>query len=185
MSVRDVVKSQLMAYDPEKELLPLVIASRHYTLLQGRETEEQYEWETLQSQIEERFIRNKPRIEHQPRDIDTVVYREDFTNAKVFEALQARIPQEPLRQAVIDDISKDYRDITDVVQSLSMLDITIGYLVSVGTDGDMMLKEYMEKMLTLKKKLCSEQVCFYRQLSLHLLPRVCWYLCTTVATFIL
>ena len=156
--MRDVVKSQLVAYDPETELLPLVIASRHYTLLQDRETEEQYDWEALQSQIEERFIRNKPRIEHQPRDIDTVIYREDFTNAKVFETLQARIPQEPLRQAVLDDISKDYRDITDVVQSLSMLDITIGYLVSVGADGDMLLKDYMEQKLKLKKKLSSEQV---------------------------
>ena len=161
MSVRDVVKSQLMAYDPETELLPLVIASRHYTLLQGRETEEKYDWEALQSQIEERFIRNKPRIEHQPRDIDTVVYREDFTNAKVFEALQTRIPQEPLRQEVIDDINKDCRDITDVVQSLSMIDITIGYLVSVGADGDMLLRDYMEKKLTLKKKLNSEQVRLY------------------------
>ena len=158
MSVRQLTRSQLIAYHPEKDLLPLVIASRHYTLLQGKETEQQYEWKALQSQIEERFIRNRPRIQHQVQDIDTVVYREDFTNAKVFEALQSRIPQEPLRQIVSDEISKDYRDITDIVQSLSLLDIAIGYLVSVGTDANMLLKDFMEEKLKLKKRLYSEQV---------------------------
>ena len=76
----------------------------------------------------------------------------------MFKALNEKIAQESLQQLVMEDITKEYRSITDIVQSLSLLDITIGYLVSVGTDANMRLTDFMREKLTLKKKMHSEQV---------------------------
>ena len=70
---------------------------------------------------------------------------------------------------MVEDIAKEYRDMTDIVQSLSLLDITIGYLVSVGKNGEMMLKDFMEGQLTLKKMLHSQLVGFYETLNLKAL----------------
>ena len=55
--------ANLIAYHPEKDLLPMVIATRNYTLLQGKATQEEHDFESLQKQIEDRFIKGKTRIE--------------------------------------------------------------------------------------------------------------------------
>ena len=51
-----------------------------------------------------------------------------------------------------------YRDLNDIDRSLSILDIAIGYLVSVDRDPQMLLKDFMKNQLTLKASLHSEQV---------------------------
>ena len=63
MNIRECTLANLIAYHPEKDLLPLVIATRNYTLLQGRDTQAEHDLLALQRQIEERFIRGKTRVE--------------------------------------------------------------------------------------------------------------------------
>ncbi len=55
--------SQLIAYDSEKDLLPVMLANRSYSLEVGKETLLQYNWETLEKQIIDRFIRGRPEVD--------------------------------------------------------------------------------------------------------------------------
>ena len=59
----EVSLSQLVAYDPEKDLLPVMLANCSYSLEVGKETLLQYNWEALQKQIIDRFIRGRPTVE--------------------------------------------------------------------------------------------------------------------------
>ena len=43
-------------------MLPMVIARRNYTLMQGQDTQLEHDFEALQKQLEERFIKGKTRI---------------------------------------------------------------------------------------------------------------------------
>ena len=54
--------THLIAYHPERDLLPLVLASRHYAVASGDDTRTEYDFEALQRSIEERFVRGRPRI---------------------------------------------------------------------------------------------------------------------------
>ena len=86
------------------------------------------------------------------------MFCEDFTNAKVFAQLEKRIAQEILSQSISDDISKDFRDIRDVTQALALLDVVIGYLVSVDGDREMLLVTYLRESLHMTKPISSEIV---------------------------
>jgi len=55
--------SQLIAYDSEKDLLPVMLANCSYSLEVGKETQLQYNWETLEKQVIDRFIRGRPLVE--------------------------------------------------------------------------------------------------------------------------
>ena len=57
--------SQLVTYDSEKDLLPVMLANCSYSLEVGKETSLQYNWEALQKQIIDRFIRGRPTVEFQ------------------------------------------------------------------------------------------------------------------------
>ena len=57
--------SQLVAYDSEKDLLPVMLANCSYSLEVGKETSLRYNWEALQKQIVDRFIRGRPTVEFQ------------------------------------------------------------------------------------------------------------------------
>ena len=59
----EVSSSQLVAYDSEKDLLPVMLANCTYTLEVGKETSLQYNWEALQKQIVDQFIRGRPIVE--------------------------------------------------------------------------------------------------------------------------
>ena len=63
VSLSEVSASQLIAYDPEKDLLPVMLANCTYSLEVGRETQLKYNWETLEKQIIDRFIRGRPEVD--------------------------------------------------------------------------------------------------------------------------
>ena len=55
--------SQLIAYDSEKDLMPVMLANCSYSLELGKETQLQYNWETLEKRIIDRFIRGRPLVD--------------------------------------------------------------------------------------------------------------------------
>lgn len=63
VSLSEVSASQLIAYDAEKDLLPVMLANCFYSLEVGKETLVQYNWEALEKQIIDRFIRGRPNVE--------------------------------------------------------------------------------------------------------------------------
>lgn len=72
----EVSMSQLIAYDSEKDLLPVMLANCSYSLEVGKETQLQYNWETLEKQIIDRFIRGRPLVRFEVSvDLDTKTKR--------------------------------------------------------------------------------------------------------------
>ena len=51
--------SHLIAYDPEKDLLPLILAHCNYSLEVGKETSVQYDWAALERQLIDKFLRGR------------------------------------------------------------------------------------------------------------------------------
>ena len=52
--------SHLIAYDPERDLLPLILAHCNYSLEVGQETLVHYDWAALERQLIDRFLRGRP-----------------------------------------------------------------------------------------------------------------------------
>ena len=63
IQLQDVTTSQLIAYDTERDLLPLILAQCNYSLEVGRGTLVQYNWDALERQLIDRFIRRKPLVD--------------------------------------------------------------------------------------------------------------------------
>lgn len=63
VSSTSVTMSHLIAYDPEKDLLPLILAHCNYSLEVGQETLVHYDWAALERQLIDRFLRGRPFVE--------------------------------------------------------------------------------------------------------------------------
>ena len=63
VSVSEVTLSHLIAYDPERDLLPLILAHCNYSLEVGKETLVQYDWAALERQLIDRLLRGRPFVE--------------------------------------------------------------------------------------------------------------------------
>ena len=63
IQLQDVSRSHLISYDTERDLLPLILAQCNYSLEVGRGTLVQYNWEALERQLIDRFIRGRPLID--------------------------------------------------------------------------------------------------------------------------
>ena len=55
--------SHLIAYDPERDLLPLILAHCNYSLEVGKETLVHYDWAALERQLIDRLLRGRPFVE--------------------------------------------------------------------------------------------------------------------------
>lgn len=63
VSVTEVTMSHLIAYDPERDLLPLILAHCNYSLEVGQETLVHYDWAALERQLIDRFLRGRPFVD--------------------------------------------------------------------------------------------------------------------------
>ena len=86
----DATINHLVAYDKDKDLLPLILSHRDYAMEAGQGTSHTFNLAALQRQIEERFLRGRPKIVHK---IEQLVFRQDSHDAAVFQTLRNRIPQ--------------------------------------------------------------------------------------------
>ena len=63
MSTDDVTSAHLVAYDVERDLMPLVLAHCDYSLAVGQGTEISYNLPALEKQIVDRFVVGRPHID--------------------------------------------------------------------------------------------------------------------------
>ena len=63
MSTDDVTLAHLVAYDVERDLMPLVLAHCDYSLAVGERTEISYNLPALEKQIIDRFVAGRPHID--------------------------------------------------------------------------------------------------------------------------
>ena len=71
----EVSMSQLIAYDSEKDLMPVMLANCSYSLEVGKETQLQYNWETLEKRIIDRFIRGRSLVHFEVNTVLRTLYR--------------------------------------------------------------------------------------------------------------
>ena len=61
--VAEVTLSHLIAHDPERDLVPLILARCNYSLEVGKETLVQYDWVAPDRQLIDRLLRGRPFVE--------------------------------------------------------------------------------------------------------------------------
>jgi hypothetical protein len=139
-----VTSAHLVAYDVEKDLMPLVLAHCDYSLSVGQGTNITYNLPALEKQIVDRFVNGKAHVEMKDCRI---AFRKDVYNSSLFVRLQQRIRQEELPLSLQRQITSDFHDLTDVYSVLAVLDIAIGFIVSAGGSSDTMLHKYIHETL--------------------------------------
>ncbi|XP_077980160.1 E3 ubiquitin-protein ligase rnf213-alpha-like [Glandiceps talaboti] len=144
----DLTPADLISYDPEKDLLPIVLSNCNYSLEIGHGTLVEYDLEALEKQLEDRFIKGKALIQGK---IEQLVFRQDSRDAATFETLKTKIPQEALSKAIQHQILSELRSLTDVCDSLACLDIAIGFLATSGGKPDMLVTKYLTTVLKMDK----------------------------------
>ncbi|PFX15559.1 E3 ubiquitin-protein ligase RNF213 [Stylophora pistillata] len=141
----EVSVSQLVAYDFERDLLPVMLANCSYSLEMGKETSMQYNWEALQKQIVDRFVRGRPTVEFK---LDDFVFREDDRGVS-FDNLRDKIPQEPIDSQTRTQILSDLKDVRDVSDLLSTLEMAVGFLSKAGGNPETKICDYLKHVLRL------------------------------------
>ena len=58
----NITKAHLVAYDPDKDFLPMILANCDYSLKIGEGTIVEFNWKCLERQLVDRFIRGRPRL---------------------------------------------------------------------------------------------------------------------------
>ncbi|CAB4005449.1 Hypothetical predicted protein [Paramuricea clavata] len=86
----NITKAHLVAYDPEKDFLPMILAHCDYSLKVGEGTTVEFNWKCLERQLVDRFIRGRPRLISL---VELFVFSKDICDGEVFKALKQKIPQ--------------------------------------------------------------------------------------------
>ncbi len=90
MKASDATQSHLVAFHPERELLPLVLAHSKYKMEADKGTELTYDLIGIQKQIEDRFIIGRPKLAEK---IEQLSFRQDARSAETFRRIRRKIPQ--------------------------------------------------------------------------------------------
>ncbi|PFX29705.1 E3 ubiquitin-protein ligase RNF213 [Stylophora pistillata] len=151
IQLQDVSRSHLISYDTERDLLPLILAQCNYSLEVGRGTLVQYNWEALERQLIDRFIRGRPLIDFKH---ERFAFSKDAQLDSVFTSVKNKVrPQVPLSSAVSSQILGEFRSsLTDVCDVLSSLDIAIGFLSSTGGSPEKLLNDYLQHVLRMPQQ---------------------------------
>ncbi|XP_020616489.1 E3 ubiquitin-protein ligase RNF213-like [Orbicella faveolata] len=165
IQLQDVTSSNLISYHTERDLLPLILAQCNYSLEVGRGTLVQYNWEALERQLIDRFIRGRPLVDFKD---ERFAFSKDIQLDSVFASVKAKVhPQVPLSSAVSHQILGEFRSLTDICDVLSSLDIAVGFLSSTGGSPDMLLNHYLQHVLRMPhqnslRSLKAQQCCQLR-----------------------
>ncbi|CAB4012406.1 Hypothetical predicted protein [Paramuricea clavata] len=148
ISLASITKAHLVAYDPEKDFLPMVLVHCDYSLRVGEGTTVEFNWKCLERQLVDRFIRGRPRLMSL---VELFVFSKDICDGEVFKVLKQKIRQEELTRPVQDQILNELIQLTDVCDALKSLHIAIGFLSSAGGDPSMSIREYLHSGLKMTR----------------------------------
>ncbi|XP_031561517.1 E3 ubiquitin-protein ligase RNF213-like [Actinia tenebrosa] len=170
----EVTFSQLVSYDADRDLLPLIQAHCHYSLEVGQGTLVEYDWTAIQRQLIDRFIRGKHLVEFEEPKF--VFLRNN--DADMFTAIRNKIEQENISSILARTIMSELRHLNEVCDVKHSLEIAMGFLASSGGSPKQLISEYLHDVLCMpsEKGLSShraEQCCHLKHI-VHL-----WQLVTT------
>ncbi|XP_062574185.1 E3 ubiquitin-protein ligase rnf213-alpha-like [Saccostrea cucullata] len=155
--ISDITAAHLISYHVERDILPIVIANSNYSFDLNSETSIEYNFQSIERQIIDRFLFTKSSIKMDIKQITLMTYRSESTNCNVLQNLRSSVPQVPLKRSLCKSICSEIRSYTDVCDSLDMLDISINFLTSVRGDPDRYFEDFMMNTLRMESSVSSQQ----------------------------
>ncbi|NXJ82739.1 RN213 ligase, partial [Trogon melanurus] len=145
VSPSEVADLHLISYEVERDLLPLILSNCQYSMEKGGETLEDFDLERIQQQVISKFLQGKPLITL--KGIPTLVYRHDRNYEQLFNDIRNKLDQSALPSSMVNMISGELQSYSDVCDALSVIEITLGFLAMAGENAEMLLTDYIEKVL--------------------------------------
>ena len=65
VDIRDARPAHLVYFDRDRDLQPIILANCNYSLEVGKGSSIEYDFKTMEKQVEERFIWGRPRLQFQ------------------------------------------------------------------------------------------------------------------------
>eukprot|EP00118_Oscarella_pearsei_P021368 m.239300 g.239300 ORF g.239300 m.239300 type:complete len:5831 (+) comp40181_c2_seq5:266-17758(+) len=142
--MNEVTQAQLIYYDVDRDLLPLVLAHCRYSLEVGKGTDITYDFAALERQLVDRFLSGKPQIRFEAKEFS---FSGGAHTTVLFARVKEKIRQEKLTAAVSNQIISELPDLREVYSVLSVVDVVIGFIVSTGGDKEKLLHDYLHNIL--------------------------------------
>ncbi|XP_068089245.1 E3 ubiquitin-protein ligase RNF213-like [Hyperolius riggenbachi] len=150
ITASEVVDLHVITYDMERDLMPIILSSCHYSLEGGKETLQDMDFPKIQRQIASRLFQGKPKITL--AGLPTLMVSYDRNYEALFIGVKNKVPQESLSVSTTDDISRDLKDFSDICKALSIVDVTMGFLATSGGDGGLSFTRYVKDVLQMKEQ---------------------------------
>ncbi|XP_060127041.1 E3 ubiquitin-protein ligase RNF213-like [Zootoca vivipara] len=145
VSPAEVTDLHVIAYDVERDLIPLILSNCQYSMKKGGEALQEFDLEKIEQQLASRFLQGKPLITL--KGIPTLVYRHEQNYEHLFNEINSKLSQISLPNSTIGMISGKLLSYSDICEALSITEITLGFLAKAGGDSKMTLTEYVEDIL--------------------------------------
>ncbi|KAK7465937.1 hypothetical protein BaRGS_00037515, partial [Batillaria attramentaria] len=152
-----VTSHHLLGYSEQSDLLPLVLAHCNYSLHLGHTgptaTHLDYDFRGFELQLRNTLLLSKSRVRRQENgvmDFETMVYCADTTTARLLTRLREKIDQVSLGLRVQRQIADDYRDLSDISQSIDNLNTMLPYCITLRVDPSTRLQSFMADMLRMR-----------------------------------
>ncbi|KAL8581509.1 hypothetical protein ACOMHN_042902 [Nucella lapillus] len=163
VSVRAVTERHIVGCSAERDLLPMVLSHSNYSLRVGQSAGLEYDFEAFQQQLQDTLLQCKATVTcslHFP--VETMVYRADTTNSRLFKAVREKIPQECLTPAERRQIVEELRDLPDICHSVDNLNTALSFLKALGGSPSTYLHQFMTTALKMTRTVHSrkaQQLC--------------------------
>ncbi|XP_048587615.1 E3 ubiquitin-protein ligase rnf213-alpha isoform X3 [Nematostella vectensis] len=156
-----VREAHLVSYNPDRDLLPLVLGQCRYSFEVAQGAHVTYDWVGMERQVIDRFIRGRALIDFKE---DRYIQMSTVSADSVLTSLRDKIPQESLSLAIQHQIASSYRSLQDLTEALTSLTIAITFLGSGGGKPDMPVSGFMRDVLSMPSDLGlrnrkAEEVC--------------------------
>ncbi|NXV80863.1 RN213 ligase, partial [Atlantisia rogersi] len=145
VSPSEVSDLHLISYEVERDLIPLILSNCQYSMEKGGETLQDFDLGRIQQQVISKFLQGKPLITL--TGIPTLVYRQDRNYEQLFNDVRNKLDQSALPSSVVNMISGELQSYSDVCDALSVTEISLGFLAMAGENAEMLLTDYIEKVL--------------------------------------
>ncbi|KAG5853542.1 hypothetical protein ANANG_G00027090 [Anguilla anguilla] len=149
VSVTDLSELHVIGYEPERDLIPLVLSNCQYSLERGQETLSQYDLPKIQQLILSRILQGKPLIALS--GIPTLFSRQSRHYERVFTDVKAKVGQEPLPALKAASLAGQLQTHSDVCDTLGVVELALDFLSAAGGHAHMELVSYLEDVLRMER----------------------------------
>ncbi|XP_058262166.1 E3 ubiquitin-protein ligase rnf213-alpha-like isoform X3 [Hemibagrus wyckioides] len=145
VSLAELSDLHVIRYEVDRDLLPLVLSNCQYSMERGQETLSEYDLHKIQQQVFTRFLQGKPQITL--TGIPTLVSRQERNYEHILKEIREKVSQEPLTSLSSSGLISELQSLSDVCETLSAVEVALGFLAMTGGVEHMPLEEYLETRL--------------------------------------